>query len=241
MKKARKWSVRTFLKGEKGYAELIEAAIIYPVVFLFLAFLIYIGLYIMQSMTVSSYAEKVALLAAREVAHPGYLEMFQDGENVFNNASVEADAANGMPTITIKTDANGLDTRAYRYWGNPLTDDSSKAYENILTEMVKNNSILSAGDVEATVQCENVILTQYINVTIEQKLMNFAVLEFFGIESPTIICQAKATVSDTDEFIRNIDFGCDGIKWVANKCGIDVSKLTEIKEKLKEIKTTFGL
>ena len=85
-----KKKVHCLLKDESA-AELIEAAIIYPVVILFLFFLIYIGLYIMQNMTVAAYSEKVAMLAAREVAHPGYLDMFVGGSDVFSNSAVEGD------------------------------------------------------------------------------------------------------------------------------------------------------
>ena len=70
---------------------MVEAAIIYPIVFLCLFFLIYMGLYILQYMSVSAYAQKVALLASREIAYPGYIDMVDKDRKKYSNAALEAD------------------------------------------------------------------------------------------------------------------------------------------------------
>ena len=232
-----KKKVHCLLKDESA-AELIEAAIIYPVVILFLFFLIYIGLYIMQNMTVAAYSEKVAMLAAREVAHPGYLDMFVGGSDVFSNSAVEGDygeAENANGIIKLSSDNGDVALTAYRYWtSNPLGKENSSAYEGILRTIVQNNSILaSEGTVDVKVTCENAFITQYINVEVSQRMMDFPVLTFFGIESPTVTQSTKASVSDTDEFIRNINFAADAIDEIAARCGVDTSKL---KSKVKEVK-----
>lgn len=224
------------MKDERGVAELIEAAIIYPIVFLFLIFLIYIGLYIMQNMTVASYTEKIAMLAAREVACPGYIDMF--ASDAFSTSAVEGDTSNGPLSVSVQVDATQVDVKAYRYWtANPLADKAD-TFQNILTKMVKENSILGAGNVTAEVSCSNYVLTQYVDVSVSQELMHFAVLDFFGIESPEISYTAKASVSDTDEFIRNVDLASDALEAIAEKCGLDITK---VKEKVVEIKKQFGL
>lgn len=234
--KAVKKKISGFMKDERGVAITIEAAIIYPVVFLFLAFLIYVGLYIMQNMTVASYAEKVAMLAAREVACPGYIDMFAD--NVFNTAAVEGDTSNGAIKVSLQVDSTKVDTKPYRYWSSDPLGAQEKTFRGILTKMVKDNSILGAGEVKAKIKCDNCILTQYIDVEVSQELMHFAVLDFFGVESPTIKCAAKASVGDTDEFIRNVDLAGDALEAIAEKCGIDITK---VKEKVIDIKNKFGL
>ena len=228
--------IHRFIKDESA-AETLEAAIIYPVVILFLFFLIYIGLYIMQNMTVAAYAEKVAMLASREVSHPGYLDMFIDGENVFNTSATEGDYGNETSAnnvIMLYTNVKDLDPKPYRYWSKNPLGDKSGAYENILREVVKNNSLLATnGTLGVKVYCDNQIVTQYIDVEVTQQMMDFPVLTFFGIESPTLSYKAKASVSDTDEFIRNINFAADAIEEIADRCGIDTSK---VHEKVKQVK-----
>ncbi len=233
-----KKSVRRFIKDESA-AELIEAAIIYPVVILFLFFLIYIGLYIMQNMTVTAYAEKVAMLAAREVSHPGYLDMFVEGENVFNTSATEGDygvetSANNV--IILNTNVKDVDPKPYRYWSSNPLGEKSGAYESIMREVVRNNSLLATdGALEVKVRCDNQIVTQYIDVEVTQRMMEFPVLTFFGIESPTLSYKAKASVSDTDEFIRNINFAADAIEEIASRCGIDTSEVHNWVKKVKDV------
>lgn len=239
MKVGLKRKIWGFIKSENAAAEMVEAAIIYPIVFLFLFLMIYIGLFIMQTMTVGAYAEKIAMLAAREVAHPGYVDMFSSGgEKAFGSGSAEADAIYGVPIIELETNANNIDPRPYRYWYAPLSDDDKAVYKNILLKMVKNNSILCAGNVTAKVDCKNYIVTQYIEVEVKQELTSFAVLDFFGIDNPSVKASARATVSDTDEFVRNINFASDAIEAIAEKCGVDISKL---KNKIKDIREKFDL
>lgn len=57
--------------------------------------------------------------------------------------------------------------------------------------------------------------------------MKFQLLQFFGIENPTVKGVAKATVSDTDELVRTTDFAVDAIEVLANHLGIDTKKVKD--------------
>ena len=70
--------MRRFWKDERGAAELIEASLLYPIIFICIGLLLYFGLFILQTISVQNYARKTALLAAREVAYPGYINMITD-------------------------------------------------------------------------------------------------------------------------------------------------------------------
>lgn len=232
-----------FLKSENGAAQMIEAAIIYPIVFFCLVFLIYMGLYILQYMSVSAYAQKVALLASREIAYPGYINMIDKDGKKYNNAALEADLSNYGNSfngnISISFDPNEVESRAYRYWSKDPLSGYEEPFENILTEMVLKNSIIgSKNEVTAEITSENYFVVQYVNVKISQPLMNFAILDYFGIESPTVAVSIKASANDTDEFIRNTDFAVDAIEAIAKKLGIDVDSM---KSKVKEAKEKLGL
>lgn len=232
-----------FLKDESGVAELMEAAIIYPFVFICLFILIYMGLFILHSFTAASYAEKLALLASREIAYPGYIEMVAGKSSqyaAYSNSSVELDKS--LTTIQINTDPRAVETRAYRYWSRSdklVTEDARKELSTIMTNMMNNGAILRTnGIVNVDFDSSNYFIVQYVTVEVTQPLMRFPLLSAFGITTPTVKASATAAVNDTDEFIRNVDFVMDALENLADKLGIDVRS---IKQKIQEAKEKIGL
>lgn len=238
------------IKREDGAAQMIEAAIIYPVVFLCIFVLIYIGLYILQSITVSTYAQKAVMLASREISYPGYLEMVKGQESVYSDASVEGNEKL-LTSLILNNNPKGVDAQTYRYWRQDfnkkdgIEDDKligkeiKHKYEDILKEMVVNHSILTSkekDEIEVVITTKNNIIVQYVNVTVSQPLMGFPVLDFFGIETPVVSATAQTTVGDTDELIRNVDFVTDALAAFANKLGLDIGA---IKEKMNGILDFF--
>lgn len=252
-----------YLHREEG-AELIEAALIYPLVLLVLAGLLYMGLFILQYMTVGAHAQKVALLAAREVAYPGYISLISE-ENV-NNAAVElalddySKAASGKKgdtngtVITFPVKAYEVHARAYRYWSDdPLrstftetnTSHASSQYdacsllEGIMRDMADKNSILIGKEpANVTITCKNVIVAQYVTVDVKQNLMNSQLLRVLGVEQPYVHVSAVSAANDTDEFIRNTDLVCDALKMIAKKLHINVD---DVSKKVNEVKEKLGL
>lgn len=231
--------IKKLFHNEDGAYSLIQATIIYPVVFLLIFFVIYIGLYILHMITLASYAQKIAVLTAREVSSPGYSTILSADK--YSSSAVEADLGKTEEgkspfdgKVNIDNKVENIKTRAYRYWYSPLDDKSKKYYEGVLTTLVKNNSILNGdalNNVKVEIDCDNYFITQFINVSIEQKLMEFGVLTFFGIESPSVKVSATTPVSDTDEIVRNTDFAVDAVEVLADKLGIDTSKMKEAVNK----------
>lgn len=253
-----------FLRREDG-AELIEAALLYPFVLLVLGGLIYTGLFILQYMTVGAYAQKVALLAAREVAYPGYIEIMNNEKLSTTAIEVELDdyskgaaataednQANGY-VITFSTDANEVMSRAYRFWlpdplkPNPLArafkksdqyDPSSKLAE-LMHNMVDKYAILTGKNkAEVTITCNNYIVSQNVVVDVKQDLTNSQLLTALGVEQPCVHVSATASANDTDEFVRNTDFVIDAIKMIAKKLHLDVD---DVAKKVNDVKKTLGL
>lgn len=235
--------LKKFMRNDRGAVQMIEAAILYPIVFMLIIVLIYIGLYIFQSMSVGAYAQKAAILAAREVAHPMYINEIDN--DVFNTVAVEGDLGdgtsfNGSGKLHIETKAKNIKkTRAYRYWSSDPISSYKDPYEAILKEMIASGSILGTkGDVTVEIKGENKIIVQYITVTVKQPVLDFPFLDFFNIKTPTVSASALTTVNDIDELVRNTDFAADTISTLARKLGIDVDK---IGEKFKTIKSDLGL
>ena len=243
---------------------MIEAAIIYPFVLLVIGGLLYMGVFIFQYITVAAYAQKVALLAAREVALPGYIRMIS--QDAVTTSAVEIDlnkysekltsadnSANGA-IITIPLKAKMANARAYRYlrkdpleatWREanmPDDEDKYKAKDvlsEIMNRLVNENSImLGQRDAKITITCNNVVVAQYVTVTVHQDLVNNQLMTALGFENPAIDISATAAANDTDEFIRNTDFVCDALQMIAKKLNIDTKK---VYTKFNEIKHTMGL
>ncbi|MCQ2417722.1 MAG: hypothetical protein MJ071_07920 [Oscillospiraceae bacterium] len=240
----KKW--KRYLRNEKG-AELIEAVLIYPVVFLCIGLLLYLGIYILQYMTVSAYAQKMAFLAAREISHPGYIEMITDNEAAYGTAAVEmADvdvtqekndnnelqiAWVNIPTQTKKA----IDT-AYRFWKPDPISDTKGEYEKILKSLVDKNSLMKSKDnTKVTITSKNYVVAQYVIVEAEQDLIDFSLLKAFGVETPKVKVQAMASATDIDEFIRNTDLVFDALKVLAKKLGIKADKLKSVLDKARDM------
>lgn len=238
---------KKFIQEEKAAAQMIEAAIIYPIVFLIIFLMIYLGLYILQAITVGAYAQKIAMLASREVSSPGYYLLLESDK--ISNSAIEMDV-DGVPSPNFGNLYNNNFNRTncdivYRYWPlpngkSPLNNDGEEFYTKALQTMVEKNSIIVTNnkDPDVKISCENNFVAQYITVTVDQELMHFGLLDFFGIEQPTVSATAKATVSDTDELVRNVDFAADALSALADKLGIDVSKA---KSTVKNAAIKLGL
>lgn len=230
---------KKFLSDEKGAAQLIEAAILYPVVFMILFFLIYVGLYMLQAITLESYAQKTAILAAKEIARPGYIN--EIGKDSINDASVELNTS----SVSFSSNYEFSFKTLYRYCNfisaseNFLINSSSK---NTLSDCLKNMantfSIIGAkSDVSVEIKPKNYFFSQTVTVTVTQSIFEFPVLSFFGMDSSQkVTASACASVSDTDEFIRNADFIYDCTDFLCGKFGIDLNNVTStINGALKKI------
>lgn len=255
-----------FPHGDNG-AETIEAALIYPFVLLIVCSLIYLGLFILQYMTVNAYAQKIALLAAREVAYPGYISLVS-GDAIENSAveialddyskaaSGDSDAANGC-VINFPTKAYEVHARAYRYWSkDPLESkfkeqnasagssgqyDAKGTLEGILKNMIDDASFLkskSDNGADVKITCKNDFIAQYVYVDVTQEVINMDFVESLGWKKPAVHVHAMASVNDTDEFIRNTNFVCDCMTMIAKKLGIDVNA---IRDKVNNVKETLHL
>ncbi len=250
--------IKRFLNDEDGAMAVIEATIIYPIVFFCIFVLIFIGLYIMQSMIVSSFAQKTAVTAAREVAYPGYLDLASNG--VFNTGAVDADFRNqpvnaettdqknaqrGKAIIKCSFDSKNVKTDAYRYWkSDPLNNDTKNKLIKFMVGskgdkgMVTSLSVFGTGKAEANIKCDNHVLSQTVTVKVTQELMEFPVLKFFGVQTPKIVAVASATVADSDELVRNTDFIIHTIDSLGKRFGIDIA---EMRKKVESALEKVGL
>lgn len=235
--------IRKLLQHEKGGYEMTEAAIMYPFTFLMIMFVMYVGIYLVQLNTVSSYAQKIALLAAREVSCPGYSNIVNGARYSTSAAELDFDLSGDVTEegkskfegkININNKVEDIQLRAYRYWFNPLNDEEKDYYSQVLHDLVQNNSVMrgaSGNSVTATVDCQNYVVVQYITTDVEQELIHFGLLDFLGVKQPSVRASAMIPICDTDELVRTTDFTTDAIQSLAKRMGIDMSsfKKTVVK------------
>lgn len=235
--------IKKLLADERGDATMVEALIIYPSVFIVIFLIIYIGLYILQSITVGTYAQKVAMLVSREISSPGYYNLI-DGKE-YSDSAIELSSS--IENISVDVSKMSQEMMrfpvVYRYWqigDNKILNDKSKEYyHDILESMLTNNSIIApeqGGKLDIKISCKNNVVSQLVTVEVEQELVHMEFLERIGVEPPKVSASAVSTVSDTDELVRNTDFAVDAMEALASKLGIDTTKLKDtVNNALKKL------
>lgn len=190
------------MKNEKG-ALIIESAIVFPVMFFVLFFIIFIGNLFYEQARIDDIVMRYAIQGAQCVADPFLYDM---------------EATNAVPS-----DVGELKLEPYRYILGSFTNGSISAVENKISDDVKkavNNSGLvffhnmSANyigtDNEKIAMFHNYVLYSTFVVQVNYEV-NFPI-RFLDNDTLTIIkmsARAEIPVSDTDEFVRNVDMAVD--------------------------------
>lgn len=190
------------ITNEKG-AIIVEATIVFPVMFFVLLFIIFIGNIYYEQAKVDEIVLKYAVKGAECVADP-----FQ----------YDLEKTNAVPTNT-----EDLDVEPYRYILGSLTDGSISNVENKISQEVKdeiNSTSLSffSNSKATVVGHDNDKIATFKNYVVYSTFIvqvNYDVqlpIAFLGESGPTILTmssRAEVPVSDTPEFIRNVDMAVD--------------------------------
>ncbi|MCL1791806.1 MAG: pilus assembly protein [Peptococcaceae bacterium] len=222
----------TQLKKEHGAVQVVEAAYIFPLVFLVLAFLIYLAFYIMQGILIYSYAQQTAVAASRTVSLPGYKNLYPTG-----SLSTKIDFAPvSDPTELGRVNALMQVHEPYRYF-NPgvITGDSRNFTQDGLKNLINQTSLLSGSSLDCDVTGSNLILTQRVNVSVTKKIATPPFFQASGLNSAMDInISATAVVGDTAEFMRNTDMVFELKDYALDNIHINGESLNEQITKYKE-------
>lgn len=190
------------LKNEKGLV-IVEAAIVFPVMFFVLFFIIFIGNMYYEQAKVDEIVLTYATKGSQYVADPSLYSMDHGGN--------------------VPTNVNGLDIEPYRYIIGSISNGSIADIENKLSEQVKNEinnggliffsnskTNVTGSDNSKIAKFNNYIVysTFVVQVNYEVKFP----IRFFGATSPTIAklsSRAEVAVNDAPEFVRNVDMVVD--------------------------------
>lgn len=195
-------NIKENIKNENGLV-IVEAAIVFPVMFFVLFFIIFIGNMYYEQAKVDNIVLTYATKGAQYVADPSLYSMDHGGN--------------------VPTDVNGLDIEPYRYIIGSFTNGSIADIENKLSEQVKNE-INNGGLIFFSNSKTNVTgsdnskiakFNSYIVYSTFVVQVNYEVkfpIRFLGETSPTIAklsSRAEVAVNDAPEFIRNVDMVVD--------------------------------
>lgn len=190
------------LKSNKGML-VIEAAIVFPVMFFVLLFIIFIGNLFYEQARIDDITMRYAVLGAGCVADPILYDMQSTGVAI--------------------NDVDELKVEPYRYILGSITDGSISAVEDKLSQKVKeevNNSSLIffrnsnanyvGTDNDKIATFDNKILYSTFVVQVNYQIkFPISFMGEGGLTMMTMSSRSEVPVSDTDEFIRNVDMAVD--------------------------------
>lgn len=221
--------LRQLLKNEEGAATIVEASIVFPIVFLIVLFLFIMGYYQLEVATLQTRADRVADLTGRLVVVPGYDNLFE------GNLSSKAIDFENMPKVNndmLKKIYSNLDP--YRYCGTGEKEVSGSLLDEvgkIATDEAYMNPRHSLKKVDVSIKKSGVTTKVITTVSSDIRLPGF--LKLLGLQTSTkASTKGIAYVSDTSEFMRNTDIVFDLSEFLAEKSGLS-KKLSDAINKMK--------
>lgn len=210
-------------KNEKG-AVMVEASIYLPLVLCTVMALIYLALFNMQEYMMMYQAQRVAAVAARESAYPGY-DNFGMGQN--NEIDFDWGAGNipSEETITsyYQVYHNGIGD-LYREIAGWFANYNSIAtdYGNDFADAARNSTLLALGTISnPAVEIDKGLLGTNVTVTITHYLPTPGVLKFIDFAGEIGIKSTAYTYSvNPTSFVRNVNLATDCVAYIFEKMGM---------------------
>lgn len=231
-------------KNESGAVQIIEMTFIMPMVILVLGFLIYMASYIMQSISIYSETQQVAVAASREAAFPGYDELYA-AEGVTIHTDFSTTEASKFPGLI--NQIMGERDEPYRYWfGSSLQQSSITQLENGLEKLVTDTSFLSKSDVDCKITVQSNVLSQKVIVNTVKKVSVPKLFSYIGFKGDyDINITTVAVASDPAEFVRNTDMAFDLKDFLLDNLHIGNQSLGErisqYKQKFSDFAAKLGI
>ena len=218
-----------FLGNERGSVQVIEAALVYPLVILSTAALLYFGMYVFESSLLSDRANAVAVTASKTVVFTGYGEL----GDIYTRP--------GLRTDDEKPDRKRVDKyyagqSPYRYLKKGTADER---FEQMISAYASDGFFTGTG-VTCTVDVKRRIFDREVVVTVEKDIRMPGVLKALGApENRKMTVTASAVTSDPAEFVRNTDLTLEAVNVFGEKTGLS-SKLSGIRSRINGILGKMG-
>lgn len=243
--------MKKLLTSESGAASLIEAIIIFPIVFLCVVFLIFSGFTFVQRAVLQSTADRISQYISKCIAYPGYGEIIDPFYGVPPGQTLDKGR-----TLDDRIAAAMKESDPYRYVAgffglNSDTKDVPAAAEAALLDGKYLESIsflqpdgatpLIAGmDPESGYICVISADTSNVTVYLGQYYIFADFFRMIGMNGKKQILSGKSTsnVADVPEMIRLVDFSFDTVEDIILAVGGD--KGAALIEKIKNAMQTIS-
>ncbi len=175
-------------KDQRGAVVIVEAALVFPIVFFVVILMLYMGNMLYQQ----SKIDAIAVTGAQYLA------------NLYTAPVLQEDA--------IPTQSKDINVKPYRYLlGDSDAEDKARRYmENLLDKT--GTGFFSGMEMDArvkTCKIKNYVLYQTANVEIEYTTSVLPMRLFDASDLFKVKCASATAATDSAEFIRNIDMVLD--------------------------------
>lgn len=207
-------------------------AIRQQIVFFCMFFLIYIGMYILQSVLIYTQTQKVASIVSKSMAVTGYEKV---GKHTADNVNFDFKDNKYFTQDSVNTIYDEK-AKLYRYfYPDPIAGNSDiESINSSLTSLIDNLSIISGGGVTCDINAKNYFINQTVSVTIKREGAIPEVFSYIGMDgvSSDITVTATAASCDGAEFVRNTDMVYDFVTFLSDRLHIS-DKISYLKEKVQ--------
>ncbi len=193
----RRKNIGTKMKDESGAVAIVEATIVFPVMFFVLFFILLLGNVYYQQARVDNIVAKYAVKGANRVVNP---------------LQVQLDKKGGK----LPTDPESVDVQPYRYIFGTMNDVEDQIAKEVYEEITKKGLIIWAGNRpeirkdQVHVKYNNYVL--FSNFEVEASYQIKFPIKFIGSDDPIIFkasARSQVAINDVPEFVRNVDMTVD--------------------------------
>lgn len=217
-----------------GVLGVVASALLFPIVFFCMFFLIYIGMYILQSVLIYTQTQKVASIVSKSMAVTGYEKV---GKHTADNVNFDFKDNKYFTQDSVNTIYDEK-AKLYRYfYPDPIAGNSDiESINSSLTSLIDNLSIISGGGVTCDINAKNYFINQTVSVTIKREGAIPEVFSYIGMDgvSSDITVTATAASCDGAEFVRNTDMVYDFVTFLSDRLHIS-DKISYLKEKVQGV------
>lgn len=223
-------------KREEGYA-LVENMIVMPIVFLIIFALLFTGFMLHAQCTLETAARRGVRYAAKQICDPQYA--------VVTAGAVDTTIGDLTDLSSKDFDFTSMgDYKPYRYipllCGNYYNKIETNTREYVQKLIDQNITWMFTMDTDSIIcEAKNYVVSQNVKVEITAVYHMPRIFSYLGLpETYELKAADKFTVSDQDEFIRNVDFAADLLDRAAaalkveEKIGKPLSKMMEFVKKV---------
>lgn len=240
-------------RSEKGAASVLEATIIFPIVFIAVIFLIFLGFTYAQRAYLQYHASQLSEYISKAILYPGYqyLEKPFYSNNANSGEVTLEDVNNAMKhndpyryfqglfisqyKISDVENRDIVETAADKMVGEYLTKHGFLKPSNGSLSKPEKDSFKNANEKTANgFICAISADTSRVSVYIAQNYIFASFFRLIGMGEKYMVISGESTsfINDSVEFVRNTDMIFDAANFLAQKMGIDVDKIKEVIQKI---------